>query len=62
MFIFIIADQIFFSDLSHLVLDEADTLFDESFEERSLEILGKLKVLSLISIKLQYTEIMNFND
>ena len=40
-----IIDQIFFSDLSHLVFDEADTLFDESFEERSLEILKKLKVL-----------------
>ncbi|EDV29844.1 uncharacterized protein TRIADDRAFT_52679 [Trichoplax adhaerens] len=37
-------NQIFFSDLTHLVLDEADTLFDESFYERSLEILEKIKI------------------
>ena len=33
------------SDLSHLVIDEADTLFDESFDETVMNILKSIKVL-----------------
>jgi len=32
------------SRLSHIVLDEADTLFDDSFSDLTLHILQKLKV------------------
>ena len=32
------------SDLSHLVIDEADTLFDSSFEQETTKVIRSLKV------------------
>ena len=39
-------EQILLSDLSHIVIDEADTLFDPSFEEATSSILKSLQVRS----------------
>jgi superfamily II DNA/RNA helicase len=36
------------SRLSHIVLDEADTLLDDSFSSLSLRLLQKLKVWKLL--------------
>ena len=41
-------EKIHFSDLTHVVLDEVDTLFDESFQETVLNILKSVKVLTLV--------------
>ena len=40
-------NQISLSDVRHIVLDEADTLFDESFAELVTPILYHCKVLSV---------------
>lgn len=37
-------ERILLSDLSHLVIDEADTLFDESFDETIMNILKSIKI------------------
>ena len=37
-------DRISFSDVSHLVLDEADSLFDPSFEGAIFSLLKMMKV------------------
>jgi len=37
-------DKVLLSDISHLVLDEADTLMDRSFKESTLKILRDIKV------------------
>lgn len=39
-------ERILLSDLSHLVIDEADTLFDPSFEEATTSILKSLEIRS----------------
>ena len=39
-------EQILLSDLSHIVIDEADTLFDPSFEEATTSILKSLPIRS----------------
>lgn len=39
-----VEERIHLSDLSHLVLDEADTLFDSSFEEATTSIVKGIKV------------------
>lgn len=39
-------DKVYLSDVSHLVLDEADTLFHRSFKESTMRILGDIKVRS----------------
>ena len=38
------AEQILLSDLSHLVIDEADTLFDHSFVEATTSIIRNIEV------------------
>lgn len=37
-------DQLVLSDISHLVLDEADTLMDESFREATRDIIHAIKL------------------
>ncbi|KAK3745678.1 hypothetical protein QZH41_019006, partial [Actinostola sp. cb2023] len=37
-------DRLFFTDLTHLVIDEADTMFDSSFKKLTLEILHTIHV------------------
>ena len=37
-------DKVLLSDISHLVLDEADTLMDKSFKESTLKILREIKI------------------
>ncbi|XP_003391758.1 PREDICTED: DEAD-box ATP-dependent RNA helicase 39-like, partial [Amphimedon queenslandica] len=37
-------DRISFSDVSHLVLDEADSLFDQSFEDTTFNLLKMMKI------------------
>ncbi|XP_048585923.1 DEAD-box ATP-dependent RNA helicase 39 isoform X1 [Nematostella vectensis] len=37
-------DRLFFSDLTHLVIDEADTMFDASFKSLTMEILHTIKI------------------
>ena len=44
IFTYVISEQILLTDLSHLVIDEADTLFDESFESAITSILKEVKV------------------
>ena len=39
-------ERILLSDLSHIVIDEADTLFDPSFEEATTSILKSLQIRS----------------
>ena len=39
-------EQILLSDISHVVIDEADTLFDPSFEEATTSILKSLRISS----------------
>ncbi len=39
-------EKVLLNDVSHLVLDEADTLFDKSFRETTLEIIKYIKVRS----------------
>lgn len=39
-------EQILLSDLSHIVIDEADTLFDPSFEAATSSILKSLQIRS----------------
>ena len=38
------SERIHLSDLSHLVIDEADTLFDSSFEEAATSIIKGIRV------------------
>ena len=38
--------RILLSDLSHIVIDEADTMFDSSFEEATTSILKSLRIRS----------------
>lgn len=38
------SERIMLSDISHLVIDEADTLFDSSFEEAIVSIIKNVKV------------------
>ncbi|EDO32254.1 predicted protein, partial [Nematostella vectensis] len=40
-------DRLFFSDLTHLVIDEADTMFDASFKSLTMEILHTINVSQL---------------
>ena len=37
-------DRLFFSDLSYLVIDEADSMFDSSFKSDTMEILQSISV------------------
>ena len=37
-------EKVWLSDLSHLVIDEADTLFDDSFESETSKIIKSVKV------------------
>lgn len=37
-------EQVWLSDLSHLVIDEADTLLDSSFQEETLRIVKAVKL------------------
>ena len=39
-------EQVLLSDLSHIVIDEADTLFDPSFEGATSGILKSLRIRS----------------
>lgn len=39
-------EKLWLSDLSHLVIDEADTLFDRSFRDETLEIIKTVKLRS----------------
>ena len=39
-------EQVLLSDLSHIVIDEADTLFDPSFEGATSSILKSLQIRS----------------
>ena len=39
-------EQILLSDLRHIVIDEADTLFDPSFEDATTSILNSLQIRS----------------
>lgn len=39
-------EQVLLSDLSHIVIDEADTLFDPSFEGTTSSILKSLQIRS----------------
>lgn len=39
-------EQVHLSDLSHIVIDEADTLFDPSFEHATSGILKSLQIRS----------------
>ena len=39
-------EQILLSDLHHIVIDEADTLFDPSFEDATTSILKSLQIRS----------------
>lgn len=39
-------EQVLLSDLSHIVIDEADTLFDPSFEDAMSSILKSLQIRS----------------
>ena len=39
-------ERILLSDISHLVLDEADTLFDNSFKEATTSIVRGIKLRS----------------
>ena len=48
-FVFILGD-VFLSDLSHVVVDEADTMFDASFVSMAVEILKYAGVCSCYRI------------
>ena len=37
-------EQVLLSDVSHIVIDEADTMFDPSFEEATTSILKSVRV------------------
>ena len=39
-------ERLWLSDLSHLVIDEADTLFDRSFIEETLKVVNTIKLRS----------------
>ncbi len=39
-------ERLWLSDLSHLVIDEADTLFDRSFIEETLKVINTIKFRS----------------
>lgn len=41
---FFFLDRLFFSDLSYLVIDEADSMFDSSFKSDTMEILQSISV------------------
>lgn len=43
-------DMISFSDVSHLVLDEADSLFDQSFEDTTFNLLKMMKVNEFFTV------------
>ena len=43
-------DRIQFTDVKHLVIDEADTLLDESFREVVLDIMKSIKVINHMHI------------
>ena len=47
-------ERLSFSDVSHIILDEADSLFDQSFEESLFKILKMMKVyLQMLTLILQ---------
>ena len=37
-------DRLFFSDLSYLVIDEADSMFDSTFKQDPMELLQLISV------------------
>ena len=43
-----IIDKLFFSDLTYLVLDEADTLFDNTFRPLTMELLERINVSTAV--------------
>lgn len=45
------AGKISLTDLTHLVIDEADTMFDESFIQDLKGVLNNVKVMIIIFLK-----------
>ena len=43
----LLVEQIQLSDVQYLVIDEADTLFDRSFQEATTKIINSIKVRTM---------------